>query len=152
MITFFLFRSVIAESPLFIRPHSKTVLSRAINDDTEFLAKHMVMDYSLLLGIEQNSCRLVVGIIGIVSRTIGIVSRTIGIVSRIIGIVFRTIAIVFRTIAIVFKTIAIVFRIIAIVFRNFYRSLVIKRTVANLLFLLKTLFVRSRGTRSWRCM
>ena len=52
-----------AESPLYIRPHSKAVLSRAIKDDTEFLAKHMVMDYSLLLGIEQNSCRLVVGII-----------------------------------------------------------------------------------------
>jgi hypothetical protein len=110
MITFFLFRSVIAESPLFIRPHSKTVLSRAINDDTEFLAKHMVMDYSLLLGIEQNSCRLVVGIIGIISRTIGIVSRTIGIVSRTIGIISRTIGIVSRTIGIVSRIIGIAFR------------------------------------------
>ncbi|CAB3993710.1 1-phosphatidylinositol 3-phosphate 5-kinase-like [Paramuricea clavata] len=54
---------MIAESPLFIRPHSKAVLSRGINNDTEFLAKHMVMDYSLLLGVERNSCKLIVGII-----------------------------------------------------------------------------------------
>ncbi|XP_028393496.1 1-phosphatidylinositol 3-phosphate 5-kinase-like isoform X2 [Dendronephthya gigantea] len=54
---------MIAESPLFIRPHSKAVLSRAIMDDTKFLAKHMVMDYSLLLGIERGSSKLIVGII-----------------------------------------------------------------------------------------
>ena len=62
------FHSVIAESPLFIRPHSKGILSRAINSDTEFLARHMVMDYSLLLGIERNSCRLIMGIIGLHSH------------------------------------------------------------------------------------
>lgn len=54
---------MISDSPLFIRPHSKAVLSRAINQDTEFLARHMVMDYSLLLGIERDSSRLIVGII-----------------------------------------------------------------------------------------
>ena len=58
------FSVVIAKSPLFIRPHTKAVLMRAINHDTEFLAKHMVMDYSLLLGIEPDTSRLMVGIIG----------------------------------------------------------------------------------------
>lgn len=61
---FFTFPTAIAKSPLFIRPHSKAVLLRAIHRDTEFLARHMVMDYSLLLGIEEDTSKLVVGIIG----------------------------------------------------------------------------------------
>ncbi|XP_065655744.1 1-phosphatidylinositol 3-phosphate 5-kinase isoform X3 [Hydra vulgaris] len=54
---------MISESPLFIRPHSKAVLSKAIYNDTEFLSSNMVMDYSLLVGIDQTNCKLVVGII-----------------------------------------------------------------------------------------
>ena len=63
-VSFFLSRTVICESPLFIRPHSKAVLSKAIYNDTEFLSNHMVMDYSLLIGIDEANFELVVGIIG----------------------------------------------------------------------------------------
>ena len=55
---------MICESPLFIRPHSKVVLSKAIHNDSEFLANHSVMDYSLLVGIDEVNFELVVGIIG----------------------------------------------------------------------------------------
>ena len=55
---------VICESPLFIRPHSKAVLSKAIYNDTEFLSTNMVMDYSLLVGIDERKSVMVVGIIG----------------------------------------------------------------------------------------
>ena len=54
---------MIAESPLFIRPHSKAILSKAIHNDTEFLYTNMVMDYSLLVGIDETNLRLVVGVI-----------------------------------------------------------------------------------------
>lgn len=55
---------MIRENPIFIRPHSKAVLSKAIHNDTEFLAQHMVMDYSLLVGIDEMRSELVIGIIG----------------------------------------------------------------------------------------
>ena len=55
---------VIRESPIFFRPHSKAILSRAIHNDTEFLAQQMVMDYSLLVGIDEARSELVTGIIG----------------------------------------------------------------------------------------
>ena len=61
MFHFFL---VICETPLFIRPHSKAVLSKAIHNDSEFLSSHSVMDYSLLVGIDEVKFELVVGIIG----------------------------------------------------------------------------------------
>ncbi|KAK3729009.1 hypothetical protein QZH41_011466, partial [Actinostola sp. cb2023] len=54
---------MIREYPIFIRPHSKAVLSKAIHNDTEFLAQHMVMDYSLLVGIDEMRSELVIGII-----------------------------------------------------------------------------------------
>lgn len=56
---------VICDAPLFIRAHSKAVLSKAIHNDTEFLSTNMVMDYSLLVGIDEAKMKLVVGIIGI---------------------------------------------------------------------------------------
>ena len=55
---------MICETPLFIRPHSKAVLSKAIHNDSEFLSSHSVMDYSLLVGIDEVNFELVVGIIG----------------------------------------------------------------------------------------
>ena len=55
---------VIRERPIFFRPHSKAILSRAIHNDTEFLAQQMVMDYSLLVGIDEARSELVIGIIG----------------------------------------------------------------------------------------
>lgn len=51
------------DSPLYIRPHSKAVLNKAIEKDTKFLADNCVMDYSLLVGLEPNSDELVLGII-----------------------------------------------------------------------------------------
>lgn len=55
---------MIRERPIFFRPHSKAILSRAIHNDTEFLAQQMVMDYSLLVGIDEARSELVTGIIG----------------------------------------------------------------------------------------
>lgn len=52
------------KSPLYIYPHSKSVLTHAIINDTEFLAAQSVMDYSLLVGLDPHSKELVVGIIG----------------------------------------------------------------------------------------
>lgn len=52
------------DSPLYIRPHSKAVLNKAIEQDTKFLADNSVMDYSLLVGLEPNTDELVLGIIG----------------------------------------------------------------------------------------
>ncbi|XP_065212151.1 putative 1-phosphatidylinositol 3-phosphate 5-kinase isoform X2 [Planococcus citri] len=51
------------ESPLYVYPHSKTVLMQAINNDVTFLANQSVMDYSLLVGLDEGSQELVVGII-----------------------------------------------------------------------------------------
>jgi 1-phosphatidylinositol-3-phosphate 5-kinase len=53
----------ICDNPLFIRPHGKAVLSKAIFNDTDFLSTNMVMDYSLLVGVEEKTLKLVVGII-----------------------------------------------------------------------------------------
>lgn len=52
------------DSPLYILPHSQTVLMRAIERDTEFLAAQRVMDYSLLVGLDKDRSELVIGIIG----------------------------------------------------------------------------------------
>ncbi|XP_063957816.1 1-phosphatidylinositol 3-phosphate 5-kinase-like isoform X2 [Lytechinus pictus] len=53
----------IVDSPLYIRMHSKTALAMAIKADTEFLSSHLVMDYSLLVGLDENTKELVIGII-----------------------------------------------------------------------------------------
>nr|XP_053639883.1 1-phosphatidylinositol 3-phosphate 5-kinase-like [Cherax quadricarinatus] len=50
-------------SPLYVRPHSKTVISRAIAADTAFLSQQLIMDYSLLVGIDTTANELVIGII-----------------------------------------------------------------------------------------
>ncbi|KAK6165394.1 hypothetical protein SNE40_022328 [Patella caerulea] len=51
------------ESPLYIRPHSKTVLKSAITSDSHFLSTNLVMDYSLIVGLDEVNKELVVGII-----------------------------------------------------------------------------------------
>lgn len=51
------------ESPMYIFPHSKAVLMDSISRDTEFLATHSVMDYSLLVGVDDSEKQFVVGII-----------------------------------------------------------------------------------------
>lgn len=55
---------VSCESPLYVHPHSKIILNQAINDDSEFLTSQLVMDYSLLVGLDEDSGELVLGIIG----------------------------------------------------------------------------------------
>lgn len=51
------------DSPLYILPHSKTMLTLAINHDSQFLSSNLVMDYSLLVGVDDEKKELVVGII-----------------------------------------------------------------------------------------
>ncbi|XP_055916617.1 putative 1-phosphatidylinositol 3-phosphate 5-kinase [Eupeodes corollae] len=49
--------------PLYVLSHSKAVLKDAINRDSSFLAKNQVMDYSLLVGLNNKGSMLVLGII-----------------------------------------------------------------------------------------
>lgn len=53
----------IYESPLFVRENAKRLLRASLWNDTLFLAKMNVMDYSLVIGIDSESKELVVGII-----------------------------------------------------------------------------------------
>jgi 1-phosphatidylinositol-3-phosphate 5-kinase len=50
-------------SPIFVSNKAKLLLERAVYNDTSFLAKVNVMDYSLLVGIDEERQELVVGII-----------------------------------------------------------------------------------------
>lgn len=56
----------IYESPLFAREHSKKLLRAAIFNDTLFLQRNDVMDYSLMVAVEESRKELVVGIIDVV--------------------------------------------------------------------------------------
>ncbi|MCJ1359005.1 MAG: 1-phosphatidylinositol-3-phosphate 5-kinase [Icmadophila ericetorum] len=53
----------IYESPLFAREHSKKVLRASVWNDTLFLSRQNVMDYSLMIAIDEDRKELVVGII-----------------------------------------------------------------------------------------
>ncbi|TGZ81862.1 hypothetical protein EX30DRAFT_395248 [Ascodesmis nigricans] len=53
----------IYESPLFVREHSKKLLRASLWNDTLFLFRQNVMDYSLMIGIDEERKELVVGII-----------------------------------------------------------------------------------------
>lgn len=55
---------VIYHSPLFIRAHAKELLRSSLHNDTLFLSNRNVMDYSLLVGIDDERQELVVGIVG----------------------------------------------------------------------------------------
>ncbi|XP_055538717.1 putative 1-phosphatidylinositol 3-phosphate 5-kinase isoform X2 [Wyeomyia smithii] len=50
-------------NPLYIFTHSRTILKEAIEQDASFLEKNGVMDYSLLVGLDNKKHLLVVGII-----------------------------------------------------------------------------------------
>jgi len=50
-------------SPIFMTNHSKLLLERAVYNDTSFLAKVNVMDYSLLAVVLEDRQELVIGII-----------------------------------------------------------------------------------------
>ncbi|KAF3357529.1 hypothetical protein VdG1_03317 [Verticillium dahliae VDG1] len=53
----------IYESPLFAREHSKKLLRASVWNDTLFLARQNVMDYSLMVAVDEVKKELVVGII-----------------------------------------------------------------------------------------
>ncbi|KAF0464781.1 1-phosphatidylinositol-3-phosphate 5-kinase [Gigaspora margarita] len=54
---------IMNENPIYLREHSKKLLYESLHNDTLFLAKHNVMDYSLLVGIDDEKHELVVGIL-----------------------------------------------------------------------------------------
>ncbi|CAG8742822.1 7275_t:CDS:10, partial [Dentiscutata erythropus] len=54
---------IMTENPIYLREHSKKLLYESLFNDTLFLAKHNVMDYSLLVGIDEENHELVVGIL-----------------------------------------------------------------------------------------
>ncbi|KAL4956387.1 hypothetical protein BDW69DRAFT_158611 [Aspergillus filifer] len=53
----------IYETPLFTREHSKKLLRQSVWNDTLFLARQDVMDYSLMIAIDESRSELVVGVI-----------------------------------------------------------------------------------------
>ncbi|KAI9773037.1 MAG: 1-phosphatidylinositol-3-phosphate 5-kinase [Geoglossum umbratile] len=53
----------IYESPLFAREHSKKLLRASVWNDTLFLARQDVMDYSLMIAMDETRKELIVGII-----------------------------------------------------------------------------------------
>lgn len=53
----------IYESPIHVREHDKRLLRACIWNDTLFLAKMNVMDYSLVVGIDSNDLTLTIGVI-----------------------------------------------------------------------------------------
>ncbi len=53
----------IYESPLFAREHSKRLLRASVFNDTLFLAKQDVMDYSLMVAVDEIKKEIAVGII-----------------------------------------------------------------------------------------
>ncbi|CCH58794.1 hypothetical protein TBLA_0A10150 [Henningerozyma blattae CBS 6284] len=53
----------IYESPIHVREYDKKLLRASLWNDTLFLAKMNVMDYSLVIGIDNDGCTLTVGII-----------------------------------------------------------------------------------------
>ena len=46
---------------MYLRPHSKSILTKSIRDDTAFLSSNLVMDYSLLVGVDEANHELVIG-------------------------------------------------------------------------------------------
>ncbi|KAG8795028.1 hypothetical protein FRC12_018837 [Ceratobasidium sp. 428] len=48
---------------LLVRPHSKLILQEAVKCDAEFLAKSNIMDYSLLLGVDQEHSEIACGLV-----------------------------------------------------------------------------------------
>ncbi|ORY98089.1 hypothetical protein BCR43DRAFT_260756 [Syncephalastrum racemosum] len=51
------------QSPLFLRLHAKEMLRGSLHNDTLFLSRLDVMDYSLLVGVDEENKELVVGIV-----------------------------------------------------------------------------------------
>ncbi|XP_075464574.1 1-phosphatidylinositol 3-phosphate 5-kinase isoform X4 [Ascaphus truei] len=54
---------MVRDNPLYIRSHCKAVLRACIHSDSHFLSSHLIIDYSLLVGRDDTTDELVVGII-----------------------------------------------------------------------------------------
>jgi len=54
----------IYQNPLFVREHAKKILRACLWNDTLFLERNQVMDYSLMIGIDKERKELVIGLIG----------------------------------------------------------------------------------------
>ncbi|XP_062390318.1 1-phosphatidylinositol 3-phosphate 5-kinase isoform X4 [Sardina pilchardus] len=54
---------LVHDNPLYIRSHCKAILRAAIHSDAYFLSSHLIIDYSLLVGRDDTTDQLVVGII-----------------------------------------------------------------------------------------
>ncbi|KHJ74726.1 1-phosphatidylinositol-4-phosphate 5-kinase, partial [Oesophagostomum dentatum] len=48
---------------LYIYPHAKAALNQAISNDSHFLSSQHVMDYSLLVGVDETNGELILGIV-----------------------------------------------------------------------------------------
>ena len=51
------------DSPMYIRAHSKQIINFTIENDSKFLSDNLIMDYSLLVGVDEENKEFVVGII-----------------------------------------------------------------------------------------
>ncbi|CAF0732180.1 unnamed protein product [Brachionus calyciflorus] len=51
------------DNPIYVKPHSKYVLMKAIENDSKFLSSKYIMDYSLLCGIDMETNEINVGLI-----------------------------------------------------------------------------------------
>lgn len=69
---------LIHDNPLYIRSHCKAILRAAIHSDAYFLSSHLIIDYSLLVGRDDATDQLVVGIIGEGGAARGLVLLDIG--------------------------------------------------------------------------
>ncbi|KAK4684262.1 hypothetical protein P7C73_g5929, partial [Tremellales sp. Uapishka_1] len=50
-------------APVLLHPHAKRILHEAVANDTKFLSNQSVMDYSLLLGLDEDKKEMVVGLV-----------------------------------------------------------------------------------------
>jgi len=50
--------------PFYLREHSKRIMRGALWNDSKFLAKLNIMDYSLLVAVDSENNDLIVGIVG----------------------------------------------------------------------------------------
>lgn len=68
-LTLFYCLVVISKTPLYMRVDTKFNLSDSLFNDTQFLLNSDVMDYSLLVGFDEDTNEIIVGIVGKVSFT-----------------------------------------------------------------------------------
>ncbi len=66
---------LVHDNPLYIRSHCKAILRAAILSDAHFLSSHLIIDYSLLVGRDDATDELVVGIIG--EKIISVILKSI---------------------------------------------------------------------------